>query len=320
MSKRLLKQNGSLAAVRTALKSCLSRRRAAALSLCCCSIFISSACSNAAKTAVVKEDVNSSLALKQSFKDETPSMKETEESVQTQSITGTYEFKAGSRSNEIKILEISPTELKVSFLGNAEFDSQMGPMANSGEIPPTTVKFKTGKAVLTPEDSPDCRITLVFAGNKVEITQNENDCGFPGGVLADGTYRKTSGKPPVFDEELNSAASDNKTENAQPHAAERVRFPAGSNSSAITGTITDGGTVTYLIGARTGQTMAIKVIDGGANNDVVFDVAAPDGTRLGGDRMYDHWSRPLPKTGDYVVTVSAIESQNAVYKLQFTIR
>jgi hypothetical protein len=168
-------------------------------------IFSSAACDSGELKTESGSQPKSSASLAQSAMTErnsfqtSPEKEEISDSVKK--LTGTYEFKAGSRSNEIKVLELGGGELKVSFLGNAEFDSQMGPMANSGEIAPTKVRLKGNKAILTPADSADCRITLVFNGRKLEVDQNENDCGLPGGVLADGVYHKTNSRPPVFDDE-----------------------------------------------------------------------------------------------------------------------
>ena len=244
------------------------------------------------------------------------------------SLTGTYEYKGGNRANEIKVLQISEGVLKVSFLGNSEFESQAGPMANSGVISARKVQLENAKtALLTYEDAPDCMIFLTFKGNKIEVRQNENDCGFPGGVSADGVYKKTSAKPPVFDfdenpdDTLPEAILEKQPGDARGVGAPtRIRFNAGENSAIVKGKVSGGASTTYVIGARAGQTMTIKVIDGGTASDVVFDVVAPDGVRMGGDRMYDDWSRKLPKNGDYVITVSAIESENASYKLQIAIR
>lgn len=246
---------------------------------------------------------------------------------QTASVTGTYESKGGSRSNEIKVLQISDNIIKVSFLGNYEFESQSGPMANSGVISAQKIQLENGhKALLNYEDAPDCNIILTFKGNRLEVEQNKNDCGFPSGVVASGSYKKTSSKEPIFD--FDEGASSNSTEatlekqtgNVKDDTAERIRFPKGASSATVPGKITEGRSVSYLIGARAGQTMEIKVVNGGANKDVVFDVIAPDGTRLGGDRMYDDWSRKLPKSGNYLIQVSTFETENTSFKLKVTIR
>lgn len=252
---------------------------------------------------------------------------ESEFPVQNAGVTGIYEFKGGNRSNEIRVLQISDSIIKVSFLGNSEFESPAGPMANSGIISARKIQLENGqKALLSYEDAPDCMIFLTFKGNKLEVTQNKNDCGFPNGVSADGSYRKTSGKAPVFefdeepDDKLPDAILEKQTGNVQDDTAQRIRFLAGTSSAIVKGKISEGVSVTYLIGARAGQTMAVKVIDGDAGSDVVFDVIAPDGARLGGDRMYDDWSRKLPKSGDYIITVSTIESENTNFKLHVSIR
>ena len=188
-------------------------------------------------------------------------------------------------------------------------------MANSGIISARKIQLENGhKALLTYEEAPDCMIFLTFRGNRLEVKQNANDCGFPGGVSSSGSYRKTSSKTPTFDfdeepnDNLPEAIIEEQSGNVQDDTAKRVRFLAGESSAIVKGKISNGVSVSYLIGARAGQTMEVKVIDGGANNDVVFDIIAPEGTRLGGDRMYDNWNRKLPRSGDYLIQVSSIET------------
>ncbi len=102
---------------------------------------------------------------------------------------------------------------------------------------------------------------------------------------------------------------------------QQVRFAKGATSAEVRGKIINGKTVSYLVGARAGQTISVKVTDGGKNSDVVFEVIAPDGNRLGGgDRMYDKWSGKLRKSGDYVLWVSTLETQNTDFKLRVSIR
>ncbi len=61
--------------------------------------------------------------------------------------------------------------------------------------------------------------------------------------------------------------------------------------------------------------MNIKVIDGAASGSVVFDIIAPSG-----DKMYGNRNRKLPKGKDYLIQVSTIKSGNTNFKLQISIR
>lgn len=111
-------------------------------------------------------------------------------------------------------------------------------------------------------------------------------------------------------------AAESKAQTKQP-----VRFAKGSTSTEVRGKIINGKTVSYLVGAKAGQTISVEVTDGGKNNDVVFEVIAPDGNRLGGgDRMYDKWNGKLRKSGNYVLWVSTMETQNTDFKLRVSIR
>lgn len=294
------------------------------LSTIFCLIFAFSACT-AAQETLTKTDSpqNSAGANTDSRPSAAANIAETKG--QTSGVTGTYEYKGDGRSNEFKILELDSGEIKVAFAGTYEFKSAAGYLnANSGEISPQTVKMEEGQAVLTPTDAPECRLTLTFKSGGLKVVQNENDCGFPGGVTADGSYRKTSGKAPAFDEEpakTPEAALENEPGQTPGPAAKRVRFPAGADTAALSGKISDSTAVSYIIGARAGQTLDVEVIDGGENNDVVVTVTDKKGARLKSNDSYgERWTGRLPRTGDYIVTVNTIETKDTNFKIRLTIR
>ena len=244
---------------------------------------------------------------------------------QTGGVTGTYEYNDGGRRNEIKVLQTGAAEIKVAFAGVYEFKSAAGYLnANTGSLDPQTIKIENNRAVLTPDEAPECHLSLTFKGIRLTVVQNENDCGFPGGVIANGDYRRTSAKEPVFDDlypAAPEAALENQTGKTTDPAGKRVKFPAGADAATVTGKISDSTAVSYIIGARAGQTLDVEVIDGGENNDVVVTIADKKGAKLKADDSYgDRWSGRLPRTGDYVITVNTIETKNTDFKIRVTIR
>jgi len=237
--------------------------------------------------------------------------------------TGTYRYKSGNYNNAIGVEEQSGNRLRISIVANYEYKVDGEWMANSGSAS-EVVALKGDTAVLVPADFPACQITLKFSVGKIIVKQKgtETDCGFGGYTLADGTYVKTS-------DELNQ---NEMIDDAQPittgenvtNDGERIRFAAGKSSTVVSGKITGDKEKIYTIGARAGQTMTIKVTDGGINNDVVFHIVAPDGSHPMGDEEgggYDSaWSGKLKKSGDYKIVVGTIESQNTPFKIQIGIR
>lgn len=101
----------------------------------------------------------------------------------------------------------------------------------------------------------------------------------------------------------------------------RIRFKRGESSAVVNGKIKNGNQVTYIVGAKAGQTMNVEVTDGGDNNDVVFSIIAPNGQPAGdeGDVYHAEWRGELPKTGDYKIEFSAIESTNTNFTFYVSI-
>jgi hypothetical protein len=77
----------------------------------------------------------------------------------------------------------------------------------------------------------------------------------------------------------------------------RVNFRRGTSSATIKGTVAKGGPDFYLVGAKAGQTMTVKV-----TGKVSFGIDA-SGERLTEDDGNTNWSEELPSDGDYKVKV-----------------
>ncbi|MFB9844252.1 hypothetical protein [Mucilaginibacter ginsenosidivorans] len=77
--------------------------------------------------------------------------------------------------------------------------AQGAPGYNSGAIyGQLTLNKKTGNYEYLPVEEGDCKLEFIHAGNKIIIRTLSGDCGFGGGVIADGTYPLMDTKNPVF--------------------------------------------------------------------------------------------------------------------------
>jgi hypothetical protein len=240
-------------------------------------------------------------------------------------LTGTYRYKSGRNNNAIGVEELGGNRLEISIAANYEYKDSSGEwMVNSGSA--SGIVTKTGDtAVLVPEGYPNCPITLKFSGNKIVVKHEGagGDCGFGGNVTAGGTYTKTSNElnpNEMIDDATEIANTDTITN------GERIQFKPGTSSATVGGTaVGSGEEKTYLVGARAGQTMSVKITENSRYNDVVFHIVAPDGSfPMGSDgesASYDTtWSGRLPKTGDYKIVVGTIESKKANFKMLVSIR
>jgi hypothetical protein len=102
---------------------------------------------------------------------------------------------------------------------------------------------------------------------------------------------------------------------------QRIRFARGSSSAAVEGAVLRGERAVYLVGARAGQQMRVRVTS--PEENAVFQLHAPGkgGTLRGAGETDDAtaWSGALPRTGDYRIVVGGTRG-NASYTLHVTIR
>lgn len=96
----------------------------------------------------------------------------------------------------------------------------------------------------------------------------------------------------------------------------RVRFARGKNSTTLNGSVIRGDRDTYLLGAREGQTMTVRITS--LEDNAVFQIYTPGGkaTLEGAGEGEDatEWTGEIPATGDYVIIVGGTRG-NATYKL-----
>ena len=100
----------------------------------------------------------------------------------------------------------------------------------------------------------------------------------------------------------------------------RLKFAKGKHSATVSGSVVRGDRETYILGARSGQTMTAKITS--LEKNAVFQIQNPDGEYLDGASEGDDamtWSGPLPDNGDYEITVGGTRG-NTTYKLTVTIR
>ena len=100
----------------------------------------------------------------------------------------------------------------------------------------------------------------------------------------------------------------------------RVKFARGKHSATVSGGVIRGDRDTYLVGAKEGQTMTLKITS--PENNAVFQVMDAEGNYLqdaGEEDDATSLSGNLPLTGDYKIIVGGTRG-NASYKLTITIK
>ena len=102
----------------------------------------------------------------------------------------------------------------------------------------------------------------------------------------------------------------------------RIEFKRGTTSTTINGTVRGDEQAEYVLGAKLGQKLVIKLTSVPAKSSV-FQLLGPDNDTLGleFDANWDY-SGKLPKTGDYFITVARPTQSKGTskYKLVITVR
>lgn len=100
----------------------------------------------------------------------------------------------------------------------------------------------------------------------------------------------------------------------------RIRFPRGSNSTTVSGAVVRGERDKYILGAREGQTMTVRIRS--VEDNAVFQIyflgeqESLEGAGEGDDAK--SWKGNLPSTTDYIIVVGSSRG-NASYKLEVKI-
>lgn len=99
---------------------------------------------------------------------------------------------------------------------------------------------------------------------------------------------------------------------------ERVQFAKGTSGATYTGALTPGSSARYVLGAKEGQELRVRVISEGAG--VSYQIFNPDGSFLremvGADQVYEG---RLLQSGDQVVEVIN-RGEAADYGIELTVR
>ena len=88
---------------------------------------------------------------------------------------------------------------------------------------------------------------------------------------------------------------------------ERVQFEQGTSGAKIKGTITGYETMHYMIGAKAGQLMDVKLVT--KSTSTYFNIFAPGKIPGQAEAMFigdtggDHFNGKLPESGDYLIQV-----------------
>jgi hypothetical protein len=99
----------------------------------------------------------------------------------------------------------------------------------------------------------------------------------------------------------------------------RIEFKRGTNSTTISGTVRSDEQAEYVLSAKQGQRLIIRLTSVSARSSV-FDLHAPDDADLGleYDANYDY-SGKLPRTGDYLIFVTRPTQTKGTSKYRLTI-
>ncbi len=112
-------------------------------------------------------------------------------------------------------------------------------------------------------------------------------------------------------------------ENGSAQTKQRVSFVRGASSATVSGTVKGYKYIDYVVGAREGQTLSVRVSGSTSAQLAVF---MPDGGNIGMDAAgVESWSGELPTSGDYVVRVlqpraQARRGETARYSLRISIQ
>ncbi|MBW4582156.1 MAG: serine/threonine protein kinase [Tildeniella nuda ZEHNDER 1965/U140] len=85
---------------------------------------------------------------------------------------------------------------------------------------------------------------------------------------------------------------------------QRVAFAPGTTGTTVTGQLEPNQIQRYLLQAKRGQMLGVKVLQGG----VSFSAIAPNGQRVGSSATSTNWQGRLPQEGDYIIEVSTSQT------------
>jgi len=99
-------------------------------------------------------------------------------------------------------------------------------------------------------------------------------------------------------------------------ASRRLQFKRGTSEATVQGTVSIALPDTYLVGARAGQTMTVKLT--APRKSVRFLLMSPSTRSLVADNARD-WTGVLAETGDYTIIIDA-DARNSTYSMTVSIK
>lgn len=100
----------------------------------------------------------------------------------------------------------------------------------------------------------------------------------------------------------------------------RIEFKRGTSSTTISGTVRGDEQAEYVLGAKKGQRLTITITSVPARTSG-FDLHGPEDVDLGLEFDTNmSFSRRLPKTGDYLITVVKLSDAVRSSKYEMTVR
>lgn len=106
----------------------------------------------------------------------------------------------------------------------------------------------------------------------------------------------------------------------QSGATKRVRFAKGHTSATYKGAVVRGTRDRYVVGARAGQLMTVRITSGEQN--AVFSITDPSGAFINGAGDEDdatRWNGRLSASGDFAIEVGGTRG-NAEYALTVSVQ
>ena len=100
----------------------------------------------------------------------------------------------------------------------------------------------------------------------------------------------------------------------------RIKFAKGKSSATVSGAVIRGDLDTYIVGARSGQRMMVRIA--ALEDNAAFSVKGPDGEFLDRAGEMDDATNvvlSLPQNGDYRIVVGGTRG-NSSYKLTVAIK
>lgn len=102
--------------------------------------------------------------------------------------------------------------------------------------------------------------------------------------------------------------------NALPQDGTRIKFRRGTYSATVSGTVAQGGPDFWIVGAKQGQTMTVRV-----RGNATFGLDSGRGTQMTEDDSNKSWSQRLDFDGDQTIRVYSTGGVQK-YSLTVTVR